>query len=1104
MIEKYYNGVVEQVLGQLGKLEENYLLVRYSNDFSVWDLESVSRNKERQDVFFSCHEFNYEEIAGGYEPFLGIICEMFRTYGTGSFEHFMEECDVYRLHQSALLSFYETGICKREELILLGEVEYEQTRMTQAIVRMLLKLSEMCPIMMIINRFQLASRSSMILLSQLLCQKTKNIGIVIGVSDEQSMPEFLLPVWDTIFEKLDDGSKVYHIGNSKKRPVATALEESVFQPGRESELNKINNLIELLDFEQAAYVLGLWERRIKLDNFSISEEIIFQLWGKYAYVSILTRDMAKALEVSEDIRKIRIPNKEAEIEFEYNFIAATAYMYLGRLSQAFKLAHRGIQIAKEREMEHWLFQSKLLEIQIQMSGWCNIFFCAQDIQVEEELLEQLMEKHYFNHLAHIYIYAYDNKPEMVANAYQSEELLIYFSKGVAIAKKIGNEQLIYNAYQKNIMLASTNGMYEISLLYSVRTYEALKDKHSVECGRIFSGVAYNLCAMGQNEKAQKYYDKAIQLFYELHGSEDIAEVQYNMSLNCIMQGKYQDAQRYLLLCMKAIEKLHLNSLRVCNLSKLYGLLALVGILQKNRFDCERYLYSCRQFLNYIFEKEKVQNDIGIIHDYAKCDDDMFLYTFSGALLSQFDGNLKKALEQFKAAEVYLKRAEGNQFFSWALFRKCRMECMEALGETELLEQEQKILEAFEDSRREQYRPEAFHVLKDIEPDVVGFSKCDMITDVQIEMLLKEESIAKAYKTKKGQLDFISTWQKIIDVTGGSSKELVEDVMKMFRNHFSVDKGVYIRYTERRPCLLYNDSEREVTPEMIHVIEKSLKKYTRGFAVSKISSNYSEHLDVISLFGEGDVCSMVAIPFFNNSQIDTIFITYVLMKDNWHSSVNRYMLDEDDLSIYQLLWREVRYSLNRLDAYDKIFEMNNKLYMSAVTDQLTEIFNREGFYREVGKRLEKIQAGKLSSKISVMFVDLDNFKHYNDTFGHDIGDLILKSMAQIFETLCQEKGFVCRYGGDEFLLFFETTDRDFLEQTASQIYQIIDETNGFEKEIAEKLGHAVEIDEAHKISCSIGISRSDEIREEEGINNLIKKADELLYCIKSSTKGTYQI
>lgn len=47
------------------------------------------------------------------------------------------------------------------------------------------------------------------------------------------------------------------------------------------------------------------------------------------------------------------------------------------------------------------------------------------------------------------------------------------------------------------MIASTNGEYEVSLLYSIRTYEAMKDVDSVEGGRIYSGIAYNLCAMGE-------------------------------------------------------------------------------------------------------------------------------------------------------------------------------------------------------------------------------------------------------------------------------------------------------------------------------------------------------------------------------------------------------------------------------------------------------------------------------------------------------------------------------------------------------------------------------------------------------------------------------
>ena len=69
--------------------------------------------------------------------------------------------------------------------------------------------------------------------------------------------------------------------------------------------------------------------------------------------------------------------------------------------------------------------------------------------------------------------------------------------------------------------------------------------------------------MGENERAQSYYNKAIKILCKLRKPEDIAEVHYNMSLNCVMLGQYDKAQEYLTQCMKAIEKLHLNSLRVC-------------------------------------------------------------------------------------------------------------------------------------------------------------------------------------------------------------------------------------------------------------------------------------------------------------------------------------------------------------------------------------------------------------------------------------------------------------------------------------------------------------------------------------------------------------
>lgn len=1111
MIEKYYAGAIEQIISGIGTKGYNGLLVRYSGDFSVKELDAVRKvAEEKENLFFEVCEFDYHVNAASYEPYLSIICQMFRRYMTGSFEEFMEQCDVYELHRSSLLSYFETGICEREEMVLLDEVEYEQRRMASALENMLLQLSKKCPVVIVMNRFQYASRSTMVLTNRLLNHEYENIGICIGVNDIQAIPEFLQPEWETILEKMDDASCVVHIGNSGKKKEAVELdgEEDYFN---EAEYQKISNMVSLLDFEQAAYLLGKLERRIKFENLTVAAKRRYQLSVLYAKASILLGNIPKALEICEDLRQIHLEGEEDQCRFMHEYLMTLAYMYQGKLPEAMDCAKSAWQYGKNMKDDYSMFLAELLEAQVQMSGWYNIFFCAQDVKVSDALIEKMGLYNYKNHLAHVYIYAYDNKPEIVAKAYRSEELLRYFSKGIRIAKELGNEQLLISAYTKNIMLASTNGMYEIALLYSLRSYEVLKIPDSIEGGRIYSGIAYNLCAMGQNERAEKYYIHAIRLLYHLRKPEEIAEVQYNMALNAIMGGDYAKAESNLTQCMKAIEKLNLNSLRVCNLSKLYSLLALVSILLGNRFNCERYLINCGQFLSYVLERDKMENTLSVVHDYAQIDDDMFLYSFSQALLAYHDGELEKALEMYEKADEYLKRAEGNLFFSVALFRRSRMECFETVGEMRLYEKEQEALQQYEESHLSTFGGLVEDIIKRLPPvddeDAKTIQKATdkVVVSLQsLDELLWQESMVVSYNSKRQQLDFISTWQKAIDVTGVGAEEMMDTVMKTFLNHFNVDCAVYVRYTDRQPKVLYNNTGKTLHPDAIEQIEHSLRQNASGFVTSKTSSDYVEHQDITSIFGVEDVCSMIAIPFFDKAKIESFLIVYIRMKDNWHSNLNRYMFNEDDLNIFQLLFREVCYSLNRIDAYDKIYEMNTKLYLSAVTDQLTGIYNREGFYQKLKSLLTEFAQGRKKAELGLMFIDLDNFKPYNDTFGHDVGDLILKEMADIFQDISQGRGFVCRYGGDEFIIVLYTAEKQTVEELAKEIYRRIEQADGFEKPIAQKLGKEIHIGESERISCSIGIVTEKGIKDEEHINRLIKQADDLLYMIKTSTKGTYRI
>ena len=83
---------------------------------------------------------------------------------------------------------------------------------------------------------------------------------------------------------------------------------------------------------------------------------------------------------------------------------------------------------------------------------------------------------------------------------------------------------------------------------------------------------------------------------------------------------------------------------------------------------------------------------------------------------------------------------------------------------------------------------------------------------------------------------------------------------------------------------------------------TMLEYPQGFAVSKISDSFLEHQDTIGYFGIDDVCSFVAAPFLKNGKLTSLLITYVRMKDNWHGSIERYMLNEEDVYKRQMVYR----------------------------------------------------------------------------------------------------------------------------------------------------------------------------------------------------------
>jgi diguanylate cyclase (GGDEF)-like protein len=123
------------------------------------------------------------------------------------------------------------------------------------------------------------------------------------------------------------------------------------------------------------------------------------------------------------------------------------------------------------------------------------------------------------------------------------------------------------------------------------------------------------------------------------------------------------------------------------------------------------------------------------------------------------------------------------------------------------------------------------------------------------------------------------------------------------------------------------------------------------------------------------------------------------------------LDEQAHSARHLL-AQIAHLMGKVAALQ---DRHNRLQKLAITDQLTGVYNRRYFEHFLTRILEKAKV--LRFPVTLLLFDIDDFKKYNDTYGHGVGDQILKETASLMRRTCREHDLVARIGGDEFAVVF---------------------------------------------------------------------------------------
>lgn len=166
----------------------------------------------------------------------------------------------------------------------------------------------------------------------------------------------------------------------------------------------------------------------------------------------------------------------------------------------------------------------------------------------------------------------------------------------------------------------------------------------------------------------------------------------------------------------------------------------------------------------------------------------------------------------------------------------------------------------------------------------------------------------------------------------------------------------------------------------------------------------------------------------------------------------------------------------------------RIKREAITDGLTGLANRKAFDTQIGRLVREAKKGE--EGFSLIMIDIDHFKIFNDKYGHQVGDQVLRLVALTLIDEVKGQDMAARYGGEEFAIILPHTSEDHAKFAAENLRKAVERKEVINRNTGDNLG---------QITISLGVA---EFQEGEGEDDVIRRADRALYASKH--KGRNQV
>ncbi|MFK8138075.1 MAG: diguanylate cyclase [Bdellovibrionales bacterium] len=257
-----------------------------------------------------------------------------------------------------------------------------------------------------------------------------------------------------------------------------------------------------------------------------------------------------------------------------------------------------------------------------------------------------------------------------------------------------------------------------------------------------------------------------------------------------------------------------------------------------------------------------------------------------------------------------------------------------------------------------------------------------------------------------------------------------------------------------------------------------KETLRGLGVSFKEVDQKEYLNRLARLNESVEVSEMVQQVFGKTEflLSSVYIEnqlhgFFLVLNPIHDLAQRRLYDS---------------FVNVMQAFYHNAEMKKRIHDMAIKDPLTGLYNRRFFNQRMEEEIARSRRSKYP--VSLVYLDIDHFKKYNDQNGHQMGDVLLKQISALMKKSTRKSDLVARMGGEEFCFILPHTDGQGAAIKAEKIRRIVEKTP-FPNAEKQPMGF---------VSISLGVSEYPSSSHD--VESLVKAADDALYQVKETTRN----